>query len=91
VALVLWYYAAGDAYAGLGTETINAVSAGTTRVFIGAFLLKILATSITLETGGSGGILTPIFSVGATSGAALAPAFGVPSTFVAAVGLLENG
>ena len=37
------------------------------------FLLKILATSITLETGGSGGIVTPIFFVGATSGAALAP------------------
>ena len=88
VALVLLYFAAGDAYAGLGTDTINAVLAGTTRVFAGAFLLKILATSITLETGGSGGIVTPIFFVGATSGAALAPFFGVPSTFLAAVGLV---
>ena len=72
VALVLLYLAAGDAYAGLGTDTINGVLAGTTPVFAGAFLLKILATSITLETGGSGGIVTPIFFVGATSGAALA-------------------
>ena len=88
VALVLLYLAAGDAYAGLGTDTINGVLAGTTPIFAGAFLLKILATSITLETGGSGGIVTPIFFVGATSGAALAPLFGVPTTFLAAVGLV---
>jgi chloride channel protein, CIC family len=84
----LLYFAAGDTYAGLGTDTINAVLAGTTRVFAGAFLVKILATSITLETGGSGGIVTPIFFVGATSGAALAPLVGVPTTFLAAVGLV---
>ena len=57
-------------------------------ILAGAFLLKILATSITLETGGSGGIVTPIFFVGATSGAALAPFFGMPTTFLAAVGLV---
>ena len=88
VALVLLYSAAGDTYAGLGTDTINGVLMGTTPVFAGAFLLKILATSITLETGGSGGIVTPIFFVGATSGAALAPFFGVPTTLLAAVGLV---
>jgi H+/Cl- antiporter ClcA len=88
VALVLLYFAAGDAYAGLGTDTINGVLTGTTPVFAGAFLLKILATSITLATGGSGGIVTPIFFVGATSGAALAPYFGVPTTLLAAVGLV---
>ena len=88
MALVLLYLAAGDIYAGLGTDTINGVLAGTTPVFAGAFLLKILATSITLETGGSGGIVTPIFFVGATSGAALAPLFGMPTTFLGAVGLV---
>lgn len=88
VALVLLYLAAGDTYAGLGTDTINGVLAGTTQVFAGAFLLKILATSITLETGGSGGIVTPIFFVGATSGAALARLFGVSTTFLGAVGLV---
>jgi H+/Cl- antiporter ClcA len=80
--------AAGDTYSGLGTDTINGELAGTTPVFAGAFLLKILATSITLETGGSGGIVTPIFFIGATSGAALAPFFGVPTTLLAAVGLV---
>jgi H+/Cl- antiporter ClcA len=88
VALVLLYLAAGDSYAGLGTDTVNGVLAGTTPVFVGTFLLKILATSITLETGGSGGIVTPIFFIGATSGAALAPFFGVQTTFLAAVGLV---
>src|SRR5207248_8228469 len=77
VALVLLYAAFGDVYAGIGTETINGVLAGTTSVAGAAFLLKIVATSITLECGGSGGIVTPIFFVGATSVAALAPIFGV--------------
>src|SRR5262247_361220 len=88
VALVLLYIAIGDAYAGLGTDTINGVLDGTTSVFAGAFLIKILATTITLETGGSGGIVTPIFFVGATSGAALAPLFRVPAPFLGAVGLV---
>jgi H+/Cl- antiporter ClcA len=87
-ALVALFLATGDAYAGLGTDTINGVLAGTTSVFAGAFLVKILATSITLETGGSGGIVTPIFFVGATSGAALAPLFGVPINFLGAAGLV---
>jgi H+/Cl- antiporter ClcA len=61
---------------------------GTTTVFAGAFLIKILATSITLESGGSGGIVTPIFFVGATSGAALAPVFAMPVPLMGAVGLV---
>lgn len=76
--LVALYLVAGDQYAGLGTDTINGILAGTTAVFWGAFLVKILATSITLETGGSGGIVTPIFFIGAASGAALAPLLGAP-------------
>jgi H+/Cl- antiporter ClcA len=87
-ALVLLYVVAGDAYAGLGTDTINGVLAGTTPIVAGAFLIKILATSITLETGGSGGVVTPIFFIGATSGAALARLFDMPATFLAAAGLV---
>jgi H+/Cl- antiporter ClcA len=86
--LALLYAMVGDTYAGLGTETINGVLAGTTPVAAAAFLLKILATSVTLDSGGSGGIVTPIFFIGATSGAALAPIFGVSSTFLGAVGLV---
>lgn len=87
-ALALLYALVGDRYAGLGTETIEGALAGTVSIAAPAFLLKILATSITLECGGSGGIVTPIFFVGATSGAALAPLFGVPATFLSAVGLV---
>jgi H+/Cl- antiporter ClcA len=89
VALALLFAVAGGAYAGLGTETINGVLAGTTQVVAWAFLVKILATSITLESGGSGGIVTPIFFIGATTGAALAPLFHVTTTFLAAVGMVS--
>lgn len=87
--LVGLYLVAGDQYAGLGTDTINGILGGTTRVIGAAFLLKILATSITLETGGSGGIVTPIFFIGATSGAALAPIFGVAPSVLAAFGFVS--
>src|SRR5262245_25302370 len=89
-ALVLLFGTAGGTYAGLGTETIDGLLAGTTHVVAWAFLLKILATSITLESGGSGGIVTPIFFVGATSGAALASMFHVKATLLAAAGLVAT-
>ena len=89
VALVALYLVAGDSYAGLGTGTIEHVLDGTTKVAGIAFLIKILATSITLETGGSGGIITPVFFIGATSGAALAYLFGVPQGLLAAFGMVS--
>lgn len=87
--LAVLYLVAGDQYAGLGTGTINGLLAGTTKVVAAAFLIKIVATAITLETGGSGGIVTPIFFVGAASGAALAPLLGVPSGLLAAFGFVS--
>jgi H+/Cl- antiporter ClcA len=87
-ALVFLYIVAGPSYAGLGTDTISGALTGSTSIFAGAFLLKILSTSITLESGGSGGIVTPIFFVGATSGAALGHLFFTPPTLMAAIGLV---
>jgi H+/Cl- antiporter ClcA len=87
-ALVALYTVAGRGYAGLGTDTIDGVLAGTTPVVGAAFLLKIVATSLTLEVGGSGGVLTPIFFIGATSGAVLAPLFGVSPALLGSVGLV---
>ncbi|MCC6927739.1 MAG: chloride channel protein [Gemmatimonadaceae bacterium] len=87
-ALVALYAVVGTAYAGLGTETIDGLLQGTLRVTATAFLVKIVATALTLETGGSGGILTPVFFIGAASGAALAPLFGVPSSLLAAFGFV---
>src|SRR5581483_9545356 len=88
VALVALYLAAGDQYAGLGTETIDGVLSGTRSVVTYAFLVKIVATSLTLESGGSGGILTPVFFIGATSGAAIAPLLGVSPPLLAAFGFI---
>lgn len=88
-ALVALYAFTGPQYAGLGTDTINGVLSGTLVVSTAAFLVKIVATSITLETGGSGGILTPIFFIGTTSGAAMAPLFGVPPSLLAAFGFVS--
>ena len=74
-------------YLGLGLETVEACLGGT-HVPGYAFLLKPVFTSITLNFGGSGGIVTPIFFVGATSGTAFASALGLnPATF-AAIGMV---
>ncbi len=89
IALVVLYRTAGVQYAGLGTTTIDGVLTGAIRIAGIAFLFKILATAITLETGGSGGIITPIFFVGATSGAALAHLFGLPQGLLAAFGMVS--
>ncbi len=88
VFLAAFYAVAGDAYAGLGTSTIEGALAGTVRIAVLAFAAKIVATAVTLETGGSGGIVTPIFFVGATGGAALAGLLGLPSGAFAAFGLV---
>ncbi|HEX5071293.1 MAG TPA: chloride channel protein [Vicinamibacterales bacterium] len=89
LALMLVYTLAGNAYAGLGTDTIEGVLTGAGSVAAGAALLKIAATSITLECGGSGGIVTPMFFIGATAGAPLAPIFGLPTPLLAAVGMVS--
>lgn len=89
LALVALYTLAGEQYAGLGTATIDRVMSGTMVISGAAFLFKIIATAVTLETGGSGGIITPVFFIGATSGALLARLFGVPSGLLAAFGIVS--
>jgi len=89
VALALFYFAVGEQYAGLGIPTIEASLAGTASVVALAFLFKIVATALTLETGGSGGIVTPLFFIGATSGTALAHATGLAPGVVAAFGFVS--
>lgn len=88
--LVVLYHFAGEQFSGLGTDTISGVLAGTTQVAAWAFLAKIAATSVTLETGGSGGIVTPIFFIGSASGAALASVFGVSPQLLAAFGFVAT-
>jgi H+/Cl- antiporter ClcA len=74
-------------YLGLGLNIIEASLAGAAVVWY-AFAAKILFTCITLTFGGSGGMVTPIFFIGATFGTLLAGILGVdPATF-AAIGMV---
>lgn len=72
-------------YSGLGTNLIGlAFSDGT--VYGWDFLAKLLFTVVTLAVGFQGGEVTPLFSIGATLGAAAAPMLGVPVPLAAALG-----
>ncbi len=76
-----------DRYLGLGLDTIqDSLSGGLSNWY--DFILKIIFTAITLSFGGSGGIVTPIFFVGATAGSGFAQLVGLdPATF-AAIGMV---
>ncbi|HVO12636.1 MAG TPA: chloride channel protein [Vicinamibacteria bacterium] len=87
--LALFYAIAGEQYAGLGVPVIEASLQGTARLFALAFLYKIVATAATLETGGSGGIVTPLFFIGATSGLVLGRAAGLEGGVIAAFGFVS--
>lgn len=74
-------------YLGLGLNTIESALNGS-RIIWYAFLIKILYTSISLGFGGSGGIVTPIFFIGAAAGSLYAQIMGLdPATF-SAIGLV---
>ena len=72
VLLIVLTWIFGTQYLGLGMGTIKAVLGPfplmEDNVPWYAFLAKTLFTSITLGVGGSGGIITPLFYIGATSG-----------------------
>jgi H+/Cl- antiporter ClcA len=72
VVIVILTLFLGEHYIGLGLDTIkNTLSSDSTlseELPWYAFLLKTLFTSLTLGSGGSGGIITPLFYIGATSG-----------------------
>ncbi|MGD2079944.1 MAG: chloride channel protein [Nitrospirota bacterium] len=76
----------GTRYMGLGLETIEtALQGGGVHSY--DFVMKIIFTSVTLSFGGSGGIVTPIFFVGATSGSLFGSLMGNPELF-AAIGMV---
>ena len=88
VFLALFYRVVGAGYAGLGTDTIEAALSGAAGIALLAFLWKVVASAVTLETGGSGGIVTVLFFIGATSGAALARVFHLPIGAFASFGFV---
>jgi H+/Cl- antiporter ClcA len=75
-------------YLGLGLETIKESLEGGIMPG-GSFLLKILFTAITLSFGGSGGIITPIFFIGATAGNVFGSALGFDARVFAAIGMVS--
>jgi len=70
--LVLLTLVLGESYLGLGMETIKEALHPTANISEDlpwyTFIIKTIFTSITLGVGGSGGIITPVFYIGATSG-----------------------
>jgi H+/Cl- antiporter ClcA len=76
----------GTSYLGLGLTTIEACLTGHSASWY-AFLLKPVFTALTLSFGGSGGIITPVFFVGATSGTAFAHLAGLDTATFAALGM----
>lgn len=75
-------------YLGLGLETIEGSLEGEKIIWY-AFILKAIFTGITLNFGGSGGIVTPMFFIGATAGTLFAELFNLDSATFAAIGLVS--
>ncbi len=75
-------------YLGLGMPGIESVLSGSHPESPFGFLYKMLTTSVTFAAGGIGGIVTPIFFVGAQAGAMLSDFLRVDSATLAALGLV---
>lgn len=82
--LLLWK----GRYTGLGTNLI-ALSVGGGTIYPFDWLLKLLLTVFTLSLGFQGGEVTPLFAIGASLGAVLAPVLGLPIPLVAGLGYLS--
>ncbi len=75
-------------YLGLGLDTILSCLHGSVVPWY-SFIVKTVFTSITLAFGGSGGIITPIFFVGATAGSFFAHLLHQDAATFAAIGFLS--
>ena len=75
-------------YLGLGLDTIETSLEGG-QIPWSASAMKMLFTSITLNFGGSGGIVTPIFFIGATAGNIFGHALGLDPAVFAAIGMVS--
>lgn len=77
----------GRQYGGLSlTLLTHALSGGTVSAF--AFGWKLIFVAVTLGLGMSGGIITPLFVIGATLGSVLAGVLGIPIAIGAELGMI---
>jgi len=74
-------------YLGLGLDTTEAVLLGAQIVWY-AFLIKLLVTALTLNFGGSGGVITPVLFIGTAAGALFASILGLNISTFAAIGFV---
>lgn len=88
VALIGLTFLFSKEYLGLGLGTIESCLEGG-KIGWGAPFIKMFFTSLTLNFGGSGGIVTPIFFIGATAGSFLAGVLGVDHATLAGIGLVS--
>ncbi len=86
--LVILSFIFSKQFLGLGLETIKLALEGVTFPWY-FFILKIIFTSITLNLGGSGGVITPIFFIGATSGTVFSNLLGMDKATTSAIGLVS--
>lgn len=89
IALVLLIFLLSDKYAGLGVDTIEGELNGKYFANWYDFLFKILFTIITLSFGGSGGVVTPMFYIGAAAGSFFAQLLHVDNATFAAIGMVS--
>ena len=91
--MVAFSYFVSDQYLGLGLDTIanafHAEVALSDNVHWYDFIFKTIFTALSLGAGGSGGIITPIFFVGATSGVAFGHMVGDNIALFAALGFVS--
>ena len=73
-------------YTGRGLKIVDAAFEGHVPPL--AFLSKLVFTAVTMGTGFRGGEAIPLFFVGSTLGNTLSPVIGLPTSFLARLGLI---
>jgi len=74
-------------YLGLGLDTIESTLQGAQIIWY-ALLIKLIVTILTLNFGGSGGVITPVLFMGTVSGAIFATLLHLDISTFAAIGLV---
>ncbi|KFL33613.1 MULTISPECIES: chloride channel protein [unclassified Sulfurospirillum] len=91
--MVIVSYFLSESYLGLGLGTIRDALSPSTLISDNVhwydFIFKTIFTAITLGSGGSGGIITPVFYVGATSGVVFGHLTGDHIALFAALGFVS--
>jgi H+/Cl- antiporter ClcA len=85
--LVAFGYWVSPEYLGLGMAGINDALSGTPVSSPFGFIYKMITTAVTFAAGGVGGLITPVFFIGAQAGSVLAGFLHVDPATLAALGL----